>query len=76
MENHYVTNDRYDIEIAANQDNTKDYLIDLRIEQYEQWQWHLEEIEDKNQLTEQETRRLERIQDRIDKLYQIKGESN
>ena len=72
VEDRYVTNKRHDNEIAANQDNTRDYLLDLRIEQYEQWEWHLMEQEEKTGLTTQEKRKLERIEDRIEKLHQIK----
>lgn len=72
VEDRYVTSSEFTTTIAANEKATHDYLLDLRIEQYENWQWRLEEQQEQKPLTAEEQRKLQRINNRLDKLYDMK----
>lgn len=55
-------------------EKSESYLIDLRIEQHEDRIWQLEEKSKKGDLSYDEKKRLNRTNEQLKKLYQIKEE--
>lgn len=75
LEDRYVDNTEFTETIADTQQSTHDYLLDLRIEQYENIRWQLEEKEEnEGPLSTSEVRKLQRVNERLKKLYNLKDE--
>jgi len=72
VETRYETVNHHEETLALNEKKTRDYLIDLRIDQYE---FAAEQLNEKSRLVPlkpYELRKLKSLEKRIEGLYQIK----